>query len=145
MKVKKTLFKTKNKCYTDLLQECKTWQEVMELEDKSTKLWNEKVVHADSSWLSSFSNEQKLWVQEEHSSMYETLLESIEQILTDDELSVFYMTHEGQHSLRAVANKMNKSHEWVRKTLLNAKTKLKEELPEEYHSFWVLLTNSIIY
>lgn len=141
MKVKKTLFKKKNKCYTDLLQECNTWEEVMQLEDKSTKLWYEKVVHADSSWLSSFSNEDNLWVQEEHTSMYDQLLESIEEILTDDERSVFYMTHEGFHSLRAVADKMNKSHEWVRKTLVSAKAKLKEKLPEEYYSYWVLLTN----
>ena len=140
MRRKKTLFKVKNPTYTDLLLKCETYEEVLALKDKSSKIYYERVINVDTPWLSQFSNEEALWKAEEENEHYNKLRTDIEEILDEWEQTVFFMTYEGNHSLRSIANKVGWSHEWVRKVLRTANAKLKEQLPAEHVARYFMLT-----
>jgi hypothetical protein len=135
MKVKKQLYKTKTNNYTDLLSRCKTWEEVMSLRDIEEDKWRTKIVLADRDWMSSFSNEDSVWAEDNNKkTIYDDLLDEIELLLEEEDLSIFLLTYQGNGSLRWVADKIGKSHEYTRKRLIEIKSNLQTNLPSRFRT-----------
>lgn len=135
MKVKKQLYKTKTNNYTDLLSKCKTWEEVLSLKDIEEDKWKTKVVLADRDWLSSFSNDDSIWADDSNKkTIYDDLLDEIELLLEEEDLSIFLLTYQGNGSLRWVADKIGKSHEYTRKRLIEIKSNLQTNLPSRFRT-----------
>lgn len=135
MKVKKQLYKTKTNNYTDLLSKCKTWEEVLLLKDNEEEKWRTKIVLADRDWMSSFSNEESIWAYEiDKKSIYDDLLDEIELLLEEEDLNIFLLTYQGNGSLRWVAEKIGKSHEYTRKRLIEIKVILQNNLPNRFRT-----------
>lgn len=135
MKVKKQLYKTKTNNYTDLLSKCNTWEEVMSLKDIEEDKWRTKVVLADRDWMSSFSNDDSIWADDNNKkTIYDDLLDEIELLLEEEDLSIFLLTYQGNGSLRWVADKIGKSHEYTRKRLIEIKSNLQTNLPSRFRT-----------
>lgn len=135
MKVKKQLHKTKTNNYTDLLSKCNTWEEVLSLKDNEEEKWRTKIVLADRDWMSSFSNEEGVWAdQTNKKSVYDDLLDEIELLLEEEDLNIFLLTYQGNGSLRWVAEKIGKSHEYTRKRLIEIKVILQNNLPNRFRT-----------
>lgn len=135
MKVKKQLYKTKTNNYTDLLSKCKTWEEVLLLKDSEEEKWRTKIVLADKDWLLSFSNEDAIWAdQTNKKSVYDDLLDEIELLLEEEDLNIFLLTYQGNGSLRWVADKIGKSHEYTRKRLIEIRVILQNNLSPRYRT-----------
>lgn len=135
--MKKETLKTK-KTYTEQLANCNTWQEVLNMKDPDTDRSNYLVL-ADPSWIESFSNEDALWTDnevidddEEMISDYDILLREIGIILEPDEYKVYLLDAEENGSLRWIAKKIGRSHEWTRTKLNTAKNKLRASLSEKW-------------
>lgn len=136
MRIKKQLHKTKVHSYTDLLNKCETWEEVMELKNTEEDYWKAKAIYASNEWLHSFSNEEGMWVEEhQEKSIYDDLIDEIELLLSNEDLTIFLLTYQGNGSLRWVASKIGKSHEFTRKRLKEIKVNLKNNLPERFRTF----------
>lgn len=135
MKVKKQLYKTKTNNYTDLLSKCNTWEEVLSLKDNEEEKWRTKIVLADKDWLVSFSNEDAIWAnQNNKKSVYDDLLDEIELLLEEEDLNIFLLTYQGNGSLRWVADKIGKSHEYTRKRLIEIRVILQNNLSPRYRT-----------
>ena len=137
MKPKKQILNVRIKSYTDKLNECQTWQQVMALKNTDDEKWNNNVVVATQDWLESFSNEESLWADNSTlKTTYDELLDEIELLLDEDDLSIFLLTYQGHGSLRWVADKMGKSHENIRNRLIYIKQYLKNNLSTKYRTLW---------
>lgn len=126
------------KTYSEMLDGCSTWQEVVAMKNPDLDR-SSYVVLADPSWIESFSNEDSLWAEqeeidddEEMQSDYDLLLNEIKSILDPDELKVYLLSAEDAGSLRWIASKVGRSHEWTRSKLASAKEKLKTSLKAKW-------------
>lgn len=136
MRIKKQLHKTKTHSYTDLLNQCETWEEVMRLKNTEEDYWKAKAIYASPEWMNSFSNEEAMWTEEnEEKSIYDDLIDEIELLLSNEDLTIFLLTYQGNGSLRWVASKIGKSHEFTRKRLKEIKVNLKNNLPDRFRTF----------
>lgn len=136
MKIKKQIHKTKSSSYTDQLAECKTWEEVMSLKNTEEDYWKAKAIYASNDWLLSFSNEDAMWAEENYEkSIYDDLLDEIDKLLEEEDATIFLLTYQGNGSLRWVASKIGKSHEFTRKRLKEIKLILKNNLPDRFRTF----------
>lgn len=98
--------------------------------------WRAKAISADREWLCSFSNEQSMWAEENYQkSIYDDLLDEIELLLSEEDTTIFLLTYQGNGSLRWVASKIGKSHEFTRKRLKEIKETLRNNLPPRFRTF----------
>ena len=107
----------------------------MSLKDIEEDKWRTKIVLADRDWLSSFSNDDAIWADDSNKkTIYDDLLDEIELLLEEEDLSIFLLTCQGNGSLRWVADKIGKSHEYTRKRLIEIKSNLQTNLPSRFRT-----------
>lgn len=126
------------KTYSEQIEECTSWEQVLKLKNPD----NDRpsyVIYADPSWIESFSNEEGLYSEaeeiddeEDPISDYDLLLKEIRTILNEEEMSIYLFDAEEAGSLRWIAKKIGKSHEYTRSKLFSIKEKLRQNLSAKW-------------